>query len=84
MDSSETPQRDDDDTLSKPLVSVDEARERPKTIDAHAADVGGVADHVTDTSATAVEDDEFTGKEDGLPGDKSAIFQRGVTSVPPG
>jgi len=77
-------QRDNLDATDgpQPLVDVDEARKRPKTVDAGAPDVGGVADHFTDSSENVV-DGDFTGKEDGLPGDDTAIFQRGATIIPP-
>lgn len=74
---------DDDDTALLPFVSVDEARERPKTVDANAPDVGGVADDVSDTSVDVEDDDDRTDKEDGLHGDDTAIYQRGATLMPP-
>jgi len=67
-----------------PFVSVDAASERPKTVDPNAEDVGGVADQSTHIPAQVAEDDDPAGKEDGLPGDGSAIYQRGATIIPPG
>jgi hypothetical protein len=81
MADDERDNRDAED--AEPFVPFDEARQRPKTIDAGAADVGGVADHFTDSSENVVDEDDFAGKEDGLPGDNTAIFQRGTTIIPP-
>ena len=59
-----------DDQL-QPLVPVDQARHRPRTVDPAADDVGGVVDERVDTA------EDVTSEE------TKSIYDKGVTIQPP-
>lgn len=66
----------------QPFVDVDQARERPERLEEleNQPDVGSISDDFTDTSADVEQVDEA----DGVPGEKTDVYQRGVTIMPPG
>lgn len=75
------PRRTDDRGEIEPLIDVDEARQRPRRLDtlADQPDTGDLTDY-PDAPLTDAEEDEA----DIVPGDKSAIYERGTIILPPG
>lgn len=70
------------DRRVQPFVDVDQARERPERLEdlENQPDVGATSDDFTDTSAHV----EYEDEADVVPGEKTDIYQRGVTIMPPG
>lgn len=79
------PARVASDAPTEPFIDPDEARERPVSLPAAEGDGDAThGDQFTDDSGNTYEDGPPTGKEDGLPGEDGAIYQRGTTLLPPG
>jgi hypothetical protein len=72
-------QRPNPATDRDPLIDIDEARERPRSLEqlTDQPDTGKLTSPPDET--TADHDDDSI-----IPGDSSAIYERGTTIIPPG
>ncbi len=75
-----TRQRDDRDEI-EPLIDIDEARERPRSLEQmiDEPDTGGLTENPDETVNDADHDNA-----DIIPGDKTDIYERGTIIMPPG
>ena len=71
----------DEHNQIEPLIDIEEARERPRSLEqlTDEPDIGGLTDNPDETSNDADRD-----SADIVPGDKSAIYERGTIIMPPG